>query len=175
MNAWRMSPHVSLCGRLLRSFCHKGTFRTQNRIHDQYLQSWQEEINMSSKALFYRIIKDEPSFEEYLDSLPFKHRNNLIRFRVSNHSLPIETGRWHNIKREERICPYCRGNVLGDEFHFILECPNFEEDRIKYIKRHIYIRPNILKLQTLFKTKNKNSLTQLSIFIAKIDRELKLH
>ena len=37
----------------------------------------------------------------------------LIKFRLGSHKLPIETGRWREIKREERICETC--NDLGDE------------------------------------------------------------
>jgi hypothetical protein len=37
--------------------------------------------------------------------------------------MPIETGRWQNISREDRICHLCRdGN--GDEYHYLFFCKN---------------------------------------------------
>jgi hypothetical protein len=45
----------------------------------------------------------------------------ITKFRCNNIKLPIETGRWSNTPREERICYLC--NVgLSTEFHFLFEC-----------------------------------------------------
>ena len=46
--------------------------------------------------------------------------NNIIKFRVGSHNLPIEKGRWNRIPREERICAHC--GILGDEKHIIYQC-----------------------------------------------------
>ena len=48
---------------------------------------------------------------------------NIIRFRCGSHSLPIETGRWSRIPRDERLCKTCK--VVGDEHHVLFECSNF--------------------------------------------------
>jgi hypothetical protein len=42
---------------------------------------------------------------------------------ISNHKLPIEHGRWNNIPRENRKCNSCNLEEIGDEFHYILNCP----------------------------------------------------
>ena len=44
----------------------------------------------------------------------------LCRFRICNLHLPIESGRWVNIIRNERICNHCKKQEIGDEFHYIL-------------------------------------------------------
>ena len=49
--------------------------------------------------------------------------NNITRFRCGSHYLPIETGRWSGINREERLCPTCL--VLGDEVHYLFDCNEF--------------------------------------------------
>ena len=50
--------------------------------------------------------------------LPHK-RNMITKFRCNNIKLPIDTGRWSNTHREERIFHLC--NVgLGTEFHFFI-------------------------------------------------------
>ena len=45
---------------------------------------------------------------------------DIIRFRLGSHNLPIETGRWSRVPREERLCRVC--NVLGDEKHVLFTC-----------------------------------------------------
>ena len=49
---------------------------------------------------------------------------------MSDHSkiLEIESGRYKNITREERICKNCNLNEIGDEYHFL--CPHDEEGGI---------------------------------------------
>jgi hypothetical protein len=44
----------------------------------------------------------------------------ITRFRLGSHNLPIETGRWSRVKREERLCRRCK--VLGDERHLLFHC-----------------------------------------------------
>ena len=132
------------------------------------MQTWSADINASTKSSFYKIIKHDFCFEEYLDILPFKSRITLTKFRVTNHALPIEVGRWENTERENRHCPFCAGNVLGDEFHYLFECHQFQTDRTKYIKNYYHRHPNVLKTQSLFNCNNKPSLQNLSTFISNI-------
>ena len=41
--------------------------------------------------------------------------NIIIKFRLGSHKLPIETGRWSRISRDQRFCTVCG---VGDESHF---------------------------------------------------------
>jgi hypothetical protein len=45
------------------------------------------------------------------------YKVGITNFRTSNLYLPIATGRWDNIPREERICHLCK-ETIGDEYHF---------------------------------------------------------
>ena len=141
----------------------------KRRTKDQYIQKWHEDKNTSPKALFYNIIKHDFGFEEYLDILCFKKRITLTRLRTSNHSLPIEVGRWDGTPRELRTCPICPGNVLGDEFHFLLQCNLFEDVRKMFLKKHTIKNPNVYKTYILFNSKNKKTLNSLSNFIQLIN------
>ena len=48
-------------------------------------------------------------------------RSAITKIRTSAHKLPVETGRYQNVPRENRICPFgC--NVVGNEFHYMFEC-----------------------------------------------------
>ena len=61
--------------------------------------------------------------------LPHK-RNMITKLRCNNIKLPIDTGRWSNTHREERICHLC--NVgLGTEFHLLFECTSADVQRLK--------------------------------------------
>lgn len=44
----------------------------------------------------------------------------ITKFRLSDHSLLIEKGRYFKIPREERLCHKCK--ILEDEKHFLLYC-----------------------------------------------------
>ena len=61
--------------------------------------------------------------ENYLLRLSEHSRIWITKFRTSNLHLPIETGRWYNIPREDRICLLCK-ETIGDEYHFLLVCKN---------------------------------------------------
>ncbi len=73
---------------------------------------------------FYRNIKTEFKMEKYLSCNSTYHVNLLCRFRVSNHKLPVEKGRYHGIVRYQRYCTLCNKNKLGDEYHLLLKCDN---------------------------------------------------
>ena len=46
----------------------------------------------------------------------------FCKFRILNHKLLIEYGRWHTIARNMRFCNLCNQNEIGDAYHYILEC-----------------------------------------------------
>ena len=73
----------------------------------------------SSRGNLYGQFKMKFKLENYLLKLsPIKRA--LIR--CCNLKIPVETGRWVNIPREERICHLCH-NDIGSEYHYIFECP----------------------------------------------------
>ena len=84
----------------------------------------------SQKLSFYWTIKDDYSPSPYL-VLTRKNpsRKALVRFRISSHQLRIETGRYENIPRNERICHFCTSNKIEDENHFLLDCKAYSQIR----------------------------------------------
>ena len=54
--------------------------------------------------------------------------NDITRFRLGSHFLPIEKGRWTRTPRELRMCNAC--NKLGDEKHVLFECFLIRRDDI---------------------------------------------
>ena len=84
---------------------------------------------------------------------PIAH--HIIKFRMGNHYLPIETGRWRSIPHEERFCSVC--GVIGDEKHVIYDCSLVPRDGI-LLNQHlhnIWFQPEIFKLFGNIKTVSK--------------------
>ena len=77
-------------------------------INDSYSKKTLEKLssfNETSKLYIYSKIKSNLKLENYLLFFSnFKMRLLFTKFRVSDHSLEIESGRYKNITREERIC-----------------------------------------------------------------------
>ena len=101
----------------------------KQRLTDQFAQNWNSVVFHSTKSINYRIFKTKLEFENYFNVLNFSEAIKLCRFRTTNHHLPIETGRWKNIERENRLCHLCNCNKLGDEYHYMFECIAFTEQR----------------------------------------------
>ena len=139
-------------------------------LQDQFEQYWHSLLDNASKAINYRLFKDYFGMEVYFDILDNKNVVELCRFRTANHKLPIEIGRWNNTNRNNRICTHCNKNELGDEFHYILDCPFFEQVRNIYIPKYYYSRPNVLKYKLLLSSKKKSELIKLSKFINHINK-----
>lgn len=146
-----------------QNFINKNWLKSivKQRLIDQFLQDWYSLVQNSPKSTNYRIFKTELKFEEYFNILDIKNAIVLCRFRTTNHKLPIETGRWQNVMRQNRICLLCNTNSIGDEFHYILECNYFSDKRREHISKTFTNRPNILKFCSLFTNKRKPVLLKL--------------
>lgn len=138
----------------------------RNRIYDNFKQSWYANINNSQRLLSYCRFKHEFCFEKYLTILTEKkYRTALTRFRVSSHSLKIESGRYENISRENRTCNKCSMNVIENEFHFLLVCPFYREIRKRFLKSFYCHWPTLNKFDMLMSSENKASIIRLSKYI----------
>ena len=135
------------------------------RILDQFKQQWLSRINNSSRLKMYSRVKQQFSFESYLDQITTpKFRIALTRFKISAHNLQIEKGRHFGLNRTQRICKHCNLNVVESEFHFLLVCPFYSELRSKYFTRYFCHWPTLNKFDILM-TKTPKHLLILSKFI----------
>ena len=57
----------------------------------------------------------------------------LTKFRLSTHSLAVETRRCRGVPFSNRFCFSCKDDI-EDDFHFILKCPLYDTLRKTYIK-----------------------------------------
>ena len=115
----------------------KNTFlpKVKTTIRDQARQVLLGKLNEGDSFYYYKDLITFHGLQNYLYKMPADIWIPLIKFRTSNHKLPVELQSWKVLykPREERYCSICNLGEVGDEFHYISKCPIFSEDRQKYI------------------------------------------
>jgi formyltetrahydrofolate hydrolase len=139
----------------------------KQRLQDQYLQQWHQNVNENDVCITYIIIKNKFCFEDYLIKLSQSAKRNMCNFRLSNHKLPIQRQRQAGIPREERKCLFCNKDDIGDEFHYLFDClhPLIKENRKILLPEYFQHHPNVMKMQELFSKTSRKKLEKLSRFI----------
>ncbi|CAB3997693.1 Hypothetical predicted protein [Paramuricea clavata] len=100
------------------------------KMKDKYVEFWRQKMINSSKLSFFCEFKNEYKMEEYLSLIQNPTiRRTFSQYRISNHKLQIERGRYENIPREERICKLCDSGEVENEFHFAVACQNYQHLR----------------------------------------------
>ena len=87
----------------------------------------------SSSMIVYRTLQPEYRYAEYLSSVRCSSNRRLLnRFRCGCH-LRVDTGRWVDTKREDRLCQVCHSSRgVEDEQHFLFSCPAYSDVRQKH-------------------------------------------
>ena len=67
------------------------------KFRESYVKFWKNRLNNSKKLEFYETLKQEYTCEQYLNIIddPLRRRD-YTQFRISNHNLMIEYGRYGN-------------------------------------------------------------------------------
>ena len=89
------------------------------------------ERTQKNKLRTYRKFKRNYKREEYLSAVKnIKHRISMTKFRISDHCLEIEKGRYTPpyTKPEDGVCKLCN-NAVEDEAHFLFICPPYSNER----------------------------------------------
>ena len=141
----------------------------KQRLEDQFIQKWFTEVHNSSRGNLYSKFKKEFVLEPYLLRLYKKNRFTICKLRTSNLKIPIETGRWSNVPRNERFCNHCR-DIIGNEYHYLFNCshPQIVELRNKYIPTYYINNPSEFKMYGLLSLCNVPVMSKLASFIRSI-------
>ena len=93
----------------------------------------------------------------------------ITRWRVSNHSLRIETGRYETppLPREQRLCAQC--DLLEDEHHAIFVCPLYNAIRIK----HALLLQNYANVEEIFNPGSVQDAVKLGNMLMDIEHKRK--
>ena len=140
----------------------------KQRLIDQFIQEWQSRVAENSVCSNYRLFKKKFCFEKYLTYLSSILRQRVLKFRLSNHRLPIQQRRSLGIPRDERICTVCDSGEVEDEFHYLLNCSNenVKRNRTKYVDKYYTHHPNVPKLCSLMNMTSKSKNIKLAKFIS---------
>ena len=93
------------------------TFDVSGNATQIYILHWQHSIQHSKKLEFCNTFKNEYTSSCYLElTSKLNERKELVKFRIGNHKLIIETGRYSQIPR---VCP--KYSIFRDRFYRKLE------------------------------------------------------
>ena len=138
----------------------------KQRFNDMYHQELLSKLSSSPRSFLYQYYIDNFCLQYYLcKPILSVYRKQISCIRLSSHSLKIESGRYTNTQRNNRLCTCCNLNDIEDEFHFILKCPFYKDLRILYIKRFYYNKPSVFKLVKLLSINNVTELCKLGKFL----------
>ena len=114
--------------------------------------------HVSRRQLSSDVDQDALMFGSYFKIEPYTHITEHLLYhfiRIKNNLWNGEDG-WESVERPQRFCDLCTRNILGDEFHYLLECYQ------KFYLRHM----NTLKFKKMSSTENLQLFKQFSRFIS---------
>ena len=122
-------------------------------MQQKYIAHWQHTIRNSKKLEFCNTFKDEYTPSCYLDlTRKLNNGKELVKLRIGNDKLLIETGRYDQIPRDNRLCPTWKSNQrLKMKFIYFSIVLLFRDEFYKKIENQI---PNIAQLPPIQATKN---------------------
>ena len=101
--------------------------KRQSSIYDE---------SQGNKLRTYNLYKGEFEYEAYLSVIKNRDKRILTtKLRIGICPLRVETGRYENIgarKRiepRERVCLVCGSGEIEDEFHFMMKCSVYNDER----------------------------------------------
>ncbi len=104
-------------------------------LNTEFIHLWKLSLNDISKLRLYKMINVTFMLPDYVTQVRNRRdRSILSKLRFGCLDLEVETGRWRNIERCNRICKVCQSGSIEDELHFVFNCISFNTIRNKYCK-----------------------------------------
>ncbi len=106
-----------------------------NTEKDKYITHWTNTIKNQHKLECYSALNREYTMASYLSTVSdVRLRKTLTMYRLSEHSLAVETGRRRQtwLSHEDRICSQCMLGEIETELHFLTECTKYLNTRNHY-------------------------------------------
>ena len=144
-------------------------------MKNQYFKKRKVDLYHSKKLEFFKYIKVDYESENYLNRIRhFDQRRKFTKFRISDHKLAIETGRYfkENIQRYLRKYKCCNNDVIESEMHLLYHCPLYDNLRKELFGRinnrnQNNIFDNLEYTYDFFNSGNPSTNYYLSKFIEK--------
>jgi len=119
-------------------------------IQQKCILYWQHTMQNSTKLKFCNTFKNDYTPSSHLGlTSKLSKRKELVKFRIGNHKLRIETDRYDQIPRVNRLYPICASNQIEDESHFFIYCNKCSILRNKFYKKLEHIIPAFKRLSSL--------------------------
>ena len=95
----------------------------------------------------------------------------MTRIRLSSHVFMIERARWTIQKPDvsERKCTLC--NVVEDEYHCLLECPKFVNERRGCVPDQLRKKPSMLQFLKFLNCIEETEQRKLGLLCFKVQKE----
>ena len=95
----------------------------------------------------------------------------ISKIRLSSHLFLVERGRWgmNRTERRDRLCYLC--GCIEDEFHCLLECPRFNNERLGLLPDYIKKNMTIDNFVKFLSTEDISEQRRLGILCLKIQKE----
>ena len=151
--------------------------KCRNTLTAIFIRKCQETLLTNKKLAVYKEIKHNYLLETYLsDVKDFNKRVAVTKLRLSAHNLPVETGRYSNTPKQNRVCTFCNLGEVGDEFHYCMVCPHHEFQKLRdtYMQKINLINTNfyLLDKKSLFSylisMADKSIITTTSTYFYKL-------
>ena len=111
------------------------------RLYDQFIQSWRSSMLDCEKLDILKMFKIDFCLEKYL--LLDVNVKLLTQLRCGSLKLNIETGRYNNVPRNERLCQCCNMKAIENEYHFVMICPAYRHLRLRFLPKYYCSWPNM--------------------------------
>ena len=93
-------------------------------------------------------------------------RIGITKIRLSSHSLYVERGRWLKIQKDKRVCIIC--NVIEDEYHCLVECPRFINERRGKLPIKLTNKPTMYDFIVFLKSENITEIRKLGLLCCNV-------
>ena len=144
--------------KLLHQLDPKGISNLTSKIlkshESQLLQNTDAEIRGQSKLHLFKNISKTLKPAPYLSKLANRSERSLYaKLRLGTLKLEIETGRHEKLESNVRFCKLCKSNNIGNECHFLFDCPALESTRQPHLEHFLSTHQHFKHLSSLEKTK----------------------
>ena len=95
---------------------------------------WREEGRGRSKLVMIGRLMDYECNARCVEVDCKRQRSMVAKLRGGTAELRIETGRWHGLERQERICKCCERGEIVDVEHLVMRCTHVKEERGKLME-----------------------------------------
>ena len=110
-----------------------------DKLKNQFKESWLNDVNTMPKLRTYKLLKTSFGTENYVASnINRDSKSTICRFRNGTFPLRIELGRYRKQPLNERLCTKCNNAQIESEFHFLMDCPLYDDERTVFFNSVSY-------------------------------------